>query len=290
MADSLREHEQVDELLNAYLDGELGQDEHSRVRRHLAGCDMCQAELDSLRLTKHAVQALPFLRAPRPFTLEEVTGEVPGAAPPVPRPSGAEEGHRPVSPPIPDRQPVAPNWAARLGLIWRVSSVAAAACALLFALQMAMPASEPPAASSRGIDLERPAPGAAATAPQAAESTAQQQAEGQAAGQTPGARAPQAPQEGPSVALKQATRSGPQPTPAGAMADAVQRQAPGAKGRATDSAEQRPVLGGDAGRPLSRVPWPPDPAAVITLSLTGLFGLVALVAFAAERRRRRLLP
>lgn len=47
--------------LNAYVDGELGPDEHAELERHLANCAACQTETDLLRLVRQSLQ-----QAPRP--------------------------------------------------------------------------------------------------------------------------------------------------------------------------------------------------------------------------------
>jgi hypothetical protein len=55
----------ADPDLSAYLDGELGPDERTRVEAHLAGCDRCSRRLAELRATASLMAALPYTRAPR---------------------------------------------------------------------------------------------------------------------------------------------------------------------------------------------------------------------------------
>ena len=45
-------------LMNDYLDGGLSRRDQRRLRKHLAGCDACQAFLDQLRLTTAASAAV----------------------------------------------------------------------------------------------------------------------------------------------------------------------------------------------------------------------------------------
>jgi anti-sigma factor RsiW len=53
--------------LSAYLDGELPPEEMTEVRRHLAGCPSCQAELEELRATKGMVGRLSQPQLPTSF-------------------------------------------------------------------------------------------------------------------------------------------------------------------------------------------------------------------------------
>jgi anti-sigma factor RsiW len=57
------------EELSAYLDHELADDVKARVAEHVAGCVDCQARLDGLRQTAHAIRALPMETPPRRFTI-----------------------------------------------------------------------------------------------------------------------------------------------------------------------------------------------------------------------------
>lgn len=52
------EHRRLRELLGAYALGQLGADERSEVRAHLAGCPECRAELDSLGPVASALKGL----------------------------------------------------------------------------------------------------------------------------------------------------------------------------------------------------------------------------------------
>jgi negative regulator of sigma E activity len=57
------------EELSALIDNELDAAEQTRVAEHVAGCADCQARLDGLRQTAHAVRALPMETPPRTFTI-----------------------------------------------------------------------------------------------------------------------------------------------------------------------------------------------------------------------------
>jgi hypothetical protein len=64
-------HDQVAELLSAYIDGEVTADERGLVEAHLASCDVCGRDLATLRQTVTLLRQLPQVAAPRPFTLRE---------------------------------------------------------------------------------------------------------------------------------------------------------------------------------------------------------------------------
>jgi anti-sigma factor RsiW len=57
------------EELSAFIDNELDAAEQARVAEHVTGCHDCQARLDGLRQTAHAVRALPMETPPRTFTI-----------------------------------------------------------------------------------------------------------------------------------------------------------------------------------------------------------------------------
>jgi anti-sigma factor RsiW len=67
--DEKTEHGYVEERLSAYLDGELTEQEQSIVERHLATCQDCRWNLDTLRQTVQWVQELPSVPVPRVFTI-----------------------------------------------------------------------------------------------------------------------------------------------------------------------------------------------------------------------------
>jgi hypothetical protein len=66
-----RVHNQVAELLSAYIDGEVSAAERALVERHLATCPTCTHDLEALRQTVQLLRQLPAVAAPRPFTLRE---------------------------------------------------------------------------------------------------------------------------------------------------------------------------------------------------------------------------
>ena len=57
------------EMLSAYLDGQLSSKEIARLQVRLQDDLQMQIALDELRLTRAALRSLPMLRAPRNFTL-----------------------------------------------------------------------------------------------------------------------------------------------------------------------------------------------------------------------------
>lgn len=70
-----------EELLSAYLDGEVTVQERARVDSHLVACAACRENLQSLRNAVALVQALPRVPVPRAFTLtEEMVGLHPAQA------------------------------------------------------------------------------------------------------------------------------------------------------------------------------------------------------------------
>ena len=66
-----RVHNQVAELLSAYIDGEVSAAERALVERHLATCPTCTRDLQALRQTAQLLRQLPIVAAPRPFRLRE---------------------------------------------------------------------------------------------------------------------------------------------------------------------------------------------------------------------------
>jgi len=66
-----REREQRDELLSAYLDGELSARERARLEAQLATDPALQAEVDTLRHTVALVRDLPSVPIPRNFILPQ---------------------------------------------------------------------------------------------------------------------------------------------------------------------------------------------------------------------------
>jgi len=52
------------ELLSAYLDGEVTEDERKLVTSHIKDCGTCQSELADLHLARSALRSLPVLDLP----------------------------------------------------------------------------------------------------------------------------------------------------------------------------------------------------------------------------------
>ncbi len=63
------DHRYFEERLSAYLDGALLPQEQDAVERHLAGCQACQWDVDTLRQTVQWTRELPTLPVPRVFTV-----------------------------------------------------------------------------------------------------------------------------------------------------------------------------------------------------------------------------
>lgn len=76
-----KKEERRDELLSAYLDGELSAEEQARVEAQLAADPALQADLDGLRQTVALVRDLPQVPAPRNFVLPQTTAARPRSAP-----------------------------------------------------------------------------------------------------------------------------------------------------------------------------------------------------------------
>lgn len=53
-----------DELISAYLDGELHGAELQGLLRHLGGCGRCASEIDQVQMVRAAVRSLPVLEVP----------------------------------------------------------------------------------------------------------------------------------------------------------------------------------------------------------------------------------
>lgn len=75
-----RGRERRDELLSAYLDGELGAGEQARLEAQLADDPALQAELDALRQTVALVRDLPQIPSPRNFILPQTIPSRPRSA------------------------------------------------------------------------------------------------------------------------------------------------------------------------------------------------------------------
>ena len=81
--------EQVRNLLDEYLDGELAAAQRASVDEHLAGCAPCRAELEILRNTATLVGSLPRVKAPKGLT-EDIKARL------VSRPAAVRSRRRPV--------------------------------------------------------------------------------------------------------------------------------------------------------------------------------------------------
>lgn len=66
------EHQRIEEMLSAYLDGELSPKEQARVEKHLAQCAHCAHDLHTLRQTVALLKQLPPVAVPRSFAVRPV--------------------------------------------------------------------------------------------------------------------------------------------------------------------------------------------------------------------------
>lgn len=55
------------DLMSAFLDGEIGPDDHAIVAAHIDGCSTCRADLDSLARVRDWIRGLPFAEPPVPL-------------------------------------------------------------------------------------------------------------------------------------------------------------------------------------------------------------------------------
>ncbi len=78
-----REQEQRDELLSAYLDGQLAAEERARLEAQLATDPALRTELEALRRTVALVRNLPRVPAPRNFVLPQTIAIRPRPVPAV---------------------------------------------------------------------------------------------------------------------------------------------------------------------------------------------------------------
>lgn len=168
-SDSNQRHADGDaqrERLSAYLDGELAPAEAAALKRHLADCRACQAELASLREVRALLGALPPPALPRSFALPDTTVPPTHLAPITPR-----------APASPRRAPArrtgsaaarAAQWlggiAAMLGLALLLSSALASQSPTMFSTRGARPALSGGGASTTSHPVGPSGQGAAPTA------------------------------------------------------------------------------------------------------------------------------
>lgn len=65
------EHQRVQGMLSAYIDGELCPEEQALVKAHLAECESCARNLRTLRRTVELLGELPAVHAPRSFAISQ---------------------------------------------------------------------------------------------------------------------------------------------------------------------------------------------------------------------------
>ena len=71
------DHQYVEEQLSAYLDGELSPQEQGAVSQHLAACNACQWQFDTLQQTVQWARELPTIPVPRVFAISAPARPVP---------------------------------------------------------------------------------------------------------------------------------------------------------------------------------------------------------------------
>jgi outer membrane biosynthesis protein TonB len=74
-------HRRLSVLLSSYIDGQVSASEAARVEGHLAQCEGCRMELESLRATVALLSGLPELAVPRSFGLTQVPAPAPSELP-----------------------------------------------------------------------------------------------------------------------------------------------------------------------------------------------------------------
>lgn len=60
-------HHRANQLLSAYLDGELSASESAGVQEHLMDCSLCRGAYEDLRITKGLLSQLPLAEPPAEF-------------------------------------------------------------------------------------------------------------------------------------------------------------------------------------------------------------------------------
>ena len=72
-----RRHSKLRELLSSYIDGEVTDAERARVEGHLATCDACREELESLRWTVSVLREMPEVQTSRSFAVSAPSDRAP---------------------------------------------------------------------------------------------------------------------------------------------------------------------------------------------------------------------
>jgi anti-sigma factor (TIGR02949 family) len=127
--------DEVCEVLEPYLDGDLPRDEAERVRAHVASCAACAAELALAEAVQRELRALPELDCP-PEVLERIRAS---------RPQGAEV--------VPLRRAWQPSRAARIASI--AAALALTVGGTAFLLQPRPPAQPSAAEVARATEEAR---------------------------------------------------------------------------------------------------------------------------------------
>jgi len=136
------EHQRLEEQLSAYLDGELSGQERQAVQRHLATCEECRWDLETLKLTVQWTRELPSAPIPRVFT--------------IPAPTQPARARR-------------QSWS--VPLLQRATALVALLLVFVFVGDFALTGFAPAKAPAPVVLMERQAVGVAATQPVVAEAT-----------------------------------------------------------------------------------------------------------------------
>ncbi len=114
-------HHRANQLLSAYLDGELSASESAGVQEHLMDCGLCRGAYEDLRVTKGLLSQLPLAEPPAEFwpgVREPESGRRPMY--PAARPRAGTGGIRGVDPAARSWWPVLvyrPAWAIAAALV-----------------------------------------------------------------------------------------------------------------------------------------------------------------------------
>ena len=71
-----------EEILHAYLDGDLAWEARQRVREHVLTCETCRQRLESLRQAEYALRQIPTFSVPTDFTAQ-VMQRIRAVSPPL---------------------------------------------------------------------------------------------------------------------------------------------------------------------------------------------------------------
>ena len=79
--ENIGRHRRLQSLLSSYIDGQVEASQANALEEHLATCERCQQELESLRFTVDVLREVPPLPLPRSFTLKQQVAPAPRTSP-----------------------------------------------------------------------------------------------------------------------------------------------------------------------------------------------------------------